>query len=106
MKKKLLALYYRLRYFRSIRTSKTIENKLMAAVTKKDMDREVDRIILKYRINKHMEKYLGVKADSEFIPAKGKSREKCRHQVEGRFGNRMAELGIILKPNLTFCNIP
>ncbi|WP_116787620.1 hypothetical protein [Flavobacterium psychrotrophum] len=106
MKERLFKLYYRLRYFRSIRTAKKMENKLMGAVAKKDMDREVERIILKYRIRQHMEKYLGVKADSDFIPVKGKSRERCRHQVEGKFGKRMAELGIILKPNLMLCNIP
>ena len=104
--KKIVKLFQNIWYYRTIKRTKKIEGLLQAAVAKQDMDREVERIILKYKITKHVHRYLGVKAVSDFIPVKGKSIHKCIVEVHGRFGDKMEKAGIVLKADLTLCNTP
>lgn len=97
---------HRIWYWRKYRKFKGFEKRLDVALAKKAVmqrDREVDQIILKHQITKHMGKFLKVKARSKFIPRTHKSDEICRQEVHARFGERMAELGIELKQDLTLC---
>ena len=97
---------HRIWYWRKYRKFKGYENKLGAALAtdlRKQRDREVEQIILRHEIKKHMHGFLKVEAKSKFIPRDIKSDEKCRQEVHARFGERMAQLGVILKQDLTLC---
>lgn len=106
MKKRAAAFFHLVWNWRKYRKFKGFEKKLEAVLLKKDkvqMDREVDQIILKHQIIKHMKKFMKVNARSKYIPWDAKSKEICRQEIMGIFGERMLKLGVGLKQDLTLC---
>lgn len=98
---------YRLLYYRKIRRYKRYESALEDAMLKKEkekIDLEIDQIVLKVRIQKHVGKFLHVRARSRFIPHPVKNNEHICKEVYSRFGLEMAACGLTLKQDLTFCS--
>ncbi|MES2487120.1 MAG: hypothetical protein V4581_14380, partial [Bacteroidota bacterium] len=103
MKKRAAAFFHLVWNWRKYRKFKGFEKKLEVVLLKQEkerMDREVDQIILKHEIVKHMKMFMKVNARSRYIPRNPKSKEICRQEVFGIFGERMAKLGIGLKQDL------
>ncbi|MFP9114291.1 hypothetical protein ACLI1A_10120 [Flavobacterium sp. RHBU_3] len=76
--------------------------KALIKKSKQEIMREVEQMILKDKINRHMNKYLRVGARSRFIPAKLPNPSACRQEVYGRFGDDMEKCGLILTEQLKF----
>lgn len=92
-------LFLRLWYFRKYRKFAGFNKRLKKAAT----DQEVDRIILKYKIQKYMRKYLKVDAQSKYIPRDVKNDEQSKQQVLGVFGDEMIRVGMTINDKLELC---
>ncbi|MFL9844751.1 hypothetical protein [Flavobacterium rhizosphaerae] len=85
------------------RQFETFEKQLKAAHIKQQSEREVEQIVLKYKITKHLYTFLGIKGHSKFIPLHIKNKEKCRKEVLAKFGRDMDKWGVILNDDLSVC---
>lgn len=104
--KKLREALDRLWNYRKYKRFKGYETAIQKALLKKDIaqrDREVEQIVLKSMILKHMAKFLNIKAQSRFIPPCIKNEEVCRKEVQAKFGDRMEQLGLYLSNDMKIC---
>jgi len=109
LKNRVLDLYYKLRYFKKHRKFAGYEKTLQSALLqqeKEKLNREVEQLVLKKRIVRHMARYMNVKGNSRFIPRTIKNDEVYRREIHRIFGEDMIKWGVKLKHDLTLCIIP
>lgn len=61
---------------------------------------EVDKIILKGRIVKMVERYLNVDADSKYIPKTRRNHTEIRERIIAEFGQEMSKTGVRINDKL------
>lgn len=99
LKQQIAGFLFQVWNIRKILKFKRINKRLGKAVS----DQDVDRMILKYKIQKYMRKYFKVDANSKYIPRDIKSDEESRQQVIGCFGDEMAKVGMTINSKLELC---
>lgn len=74
--------------------------KINAILQDKVDEIEVDKIILKGRIVKMVERYLNIDADSKYIPKTRRNNTEIRERIIAEFGQEMSKTGVRINDKL------
>jgi hypothetical protein len=88
--------YLNLMFNRKYRKFQEINTKLHKTI----QDREVDRIVLKFRIKQMVKQYLKLNTGSKYIPSWNKSDAEIKEEVLHKYGEQMKALGIKINDKL------
>lgn len=101
MKRLFKKLFYWLRYGRKTKRFEEYNSTLLKDVVEK----RVEKRKLKAEIKAEVKRYLNIKANSRYITKRKKNTAEIAQYVNAKFGTRMEEVGIIIKNDLTLCDI-